>query len=190
MVNNNGTATCTYKANTEAGKVYQAVTNCPETETIPLEGTSTANSDTALSLCGHWSSKCFNDKFLMSRNPGSSALFSKITLASLKDMGYEVNDRETDDVAETDIADSCKCNNGAAQTAFSDETYKIPLSEEGERTALATGLAQLAKNQVFADAAQFSATESSSDSKYVGNKRAMVLMMERGVLHGVLVEAP
>ena len=192
LVNDFGLDGCTYKADTEAAKVFQDITSCPATQTVELEDSVYA--DISVSKCGHWSNECFNEKLLMNANPGGAAKFSKITLASLKDMGYEINDRETDDITDPDIAESCKCN-GASQTAFEQSTYKIPLSEEATAAAVATGLAKLSKYQVnaaqfSADAAQNSAAESSSDAVFLGDKRIMVLMLERGVLHGVLVEAP
>ena len=191
LTNNPNSATCAYKSDTLAGAAFREITGCPAGTDIPLEGLINPGDIAGFTTCTHWSNDCFGEQLLMNTNPTADAVFDKITVGSLADLGYTVNDRETDDITDTNFSPECMCN-GASAPLESNFRYKIPLSDEARARATAAGLAAMEKQRVSADAALASSQESfaQNDIIYEGGKFAFVMIMERGVLHGVSVEAP
>lgn len=185
---NNPLTTCTYKSDTLAGAAFREITGCPEGTDIPLEQVIDPGDVFGRTTCTHWSDDCFGEQLLMNTKPTVNSVFDKITVASLADLGYTVDDRETDDISDENFSAECRCDGSPLESA--QYHYKIPLSEKGEAKAIAAGLAAIEKNRLSSDAALASVQESNSGVIFEGDKYAYVLVMERGVLHGVAVEAP
>lgn len=76
-------ATNTYKANTYAGKAYAELLNSSTPQPIPVEPR----------VFGHWDENKFGNELLtpFAEREGTKMPLSQVTLASLRDMGWNVN---------------------------------------------------------------------------------------------------
>lgn len=162
---------CEYKENTKASQEYQALSGC--TGPIPLEQSfGSTGSD-----CVHWEETCFGNE-IMTPAIDNTNPFSRITIAGLQDLGYEVNY----DVADpfTTLDPSCVCAEDQI-TEFKKNRYKKSRkghSEQGREAAISFGKQVLASRS---DAPQ-------SDSKRIYGV-VSVVYYEDGVVYSVMVFA-
>jgi Leishmanolysin len=77
-----------YKADTNAGEVYGALLNREGSEDIPLTSGVGQGSDNS-----HWAEEVFGNELMshQAEGPGTSQPFSELTIASLEDIGWEVD---------------------------------------------------------------------------------------------------
>jgi hypothetical protein len=60
-------------------------------------------------MCGHWEEDCFVDELMTGFNTGELKI-SSVTVATLQDIGYEVDFRAGDSFTREDFGPSCQCN--------------------------------------------------------------------------------
>jgi hypothetical protein len=109
---------CDYKLDSKASKEYQIYSGC--TDAIPLEeSTGREGSD-----CGHWAEDCFVDELMTpAYDDGAPNPISRVTVATLDDLGYQVNYKGADEY--TTFSDDCKCgffNRADANTTMTTKT--------------------------------------------------------------------
>jgi len=133
---------------------------------------------------GHWQESCFVNE-LMTPNispSGEANPFSKLTVAALKDQGYEVNY----DAANPDYDGSyTTCCSGLNILPASKPT-KPHLSDAGKAYATYYGLRILKSNELPIEEIQ-SITSNNEDVEYVGDKFITILMEEGGNIYDVHV---
>ena len=74
-------------------------------DSIPLE----ASTDNPDSDCLHWSERCFGNELMTPLTNGDMKL-SRLTVATLEDLGYLVNYDGADSFSAADLDASCRCN--------------------------------------------------------------------------------
>jgi len=93
---------CSYALDSEASRVYQDMSVCSDIP-VPLEqdfGKGKA--------CGHWDDSCFIHELMTGFDSGSMPL-SRLTVAGLEDLGYEVDYSEADPYDYADLNTTCVC---------------------------------------------------------------------------------
>lgn len=104
-----GTATppCPYNVNTKASAEYQALSGC--TAAVPIEFDGGPGTQ-----CGHWEEDCLLDELMTGFSTGTLPL-SRITVASLEDMGYLVDYDAADPYTAANMSPSCVCSSNIQQ---------------------------------------------------------------------------
>ncbi len=87
-------SSCSYTASSKATAEYQKLSGCDKP--VPLEG------------CSFTDKTCFKTE-LMTGYDGGKVVLSRMTVASLEDMGYTVNYDAADDYGVEDMDPSCVC---------------------------------------------------------------------------------
>ena len=160
-----------YRGGTRATDVWNNVWNCVGTPPVEKDfGNGTA--------FGHWDEECLGDE-LMTGFSGEDMPFSRLTVASLEDIGYAVNYDAADDFDGTDTA----CCTGAIRP-FSLNTPS--LSSDGRDAAVLYGQNILSESQLSDDLAQL-VEEDDTGLTYVGDRVVVVLYMEDGKIYEVFV---
>jgi Leishmanolysin len=188
ITSNSQSGTCPYRG-PKANSEYQAISGCPAVPPETDGGGGTA--------CGHWDEECLQNELMTGyldptgnvKNP-----LSRISVASLADLGYEVRYTYADSYTKKDLNPSCICSNGGRQllrtngTAISDGTRtskRRQLSSEAHAEAV-----QFGKN-ILANAKLPTSTRSSSggdaDFFFVGNREVVVYVEEEGSFFDVAV---
>jgi len=93
---------CSYALDSEASRVYQDMSVCSDIP-VPLEqdfGKGKA--------CGHWDDSCFIHELMTGFDSGSMPL-SRLTVAGLEDLGYEVDYSKADPYDYHDLNKTCVC---------------------------------------------------------------------------------
>lgn len=181
---NSYTRPCPYKEDTAASREYRALSGC--SGAIPVEmDTGRQGSD-----CGHFSERCFRSE-IMTSAAGSTLPFSRLTIAGLEDLGYEVNYEEADFYTAADMSSECRCNNAVRHRAnLEDGVFNIGshghgrrLSDEGRRVAIEYGKEILARNREQLPLIP------SKDVIDIGGEIVFIMYMEEGVIYSVMVTA-
>lgn len=94
---------CPYSASSKATAEYQKLSGCATS--IPVEEDAGTGLD-----CSHWDETCFQNE-IMTGFTGNNLLLSRMTIASLEDMGYVVNYDAADDYGVQHMDPSCVCLN-------------------------------------------------------------------------------
>jgi hypothetical protein len=111
------TSACTYKADSKATSEWRCLTGC--SNTVPLEK----------NICGHFDETCLNSELLTPYTDKDMRL-SRITVASLEDIGYLVNYNGADVYTSAQVATSCRCNRRLGQD--SRNPFRRPEQQERE----------------------------------------------------------
>ena len=180
------TSSCSYAAPSKATAEYQKLSGCDTP--IPLED------------CGHTDKSCFKNE-LMAGFTGNNVQLSRMTIASLEDLGYAVNYDAADDYSVADMDDSCVCKRDVAPALKLDNkmqdkpavrklgtgaskigSHHAQLSLSGRLEAETYGLqllreARLRKKFVI----------EREGFVYLGDQVVSVLYMEKGQIYGVEV---
>ena len=110
---------------------------------------------------------------------------SKLTIASLQDMGYGVDYGAAD---EYDGSDTTCCFGGSVSVQEEDDTDSLPtLSEEGRAAAIAYGKQVLNENAL--SVSDGDDIETSEDLEFAGDKIVSILFEEGGQIFEVVVES-
>lgn len=177
---------CPYRYDSAASREYRALSGC--NSAIPVEmDTGRQGSD-----CGHWAENCFRSE-VMTSAAGSVLPFSRLTIAGLEDLGYEVDYSQADPFTASDMNPQCRCNNRVRQRFLEEEIpedgvfnlggHERRLSDEGREEAIAYGKEVLAKNREDMPIAP------SDDAVDVGGEIVFIIYMEQGVIYSVMVTA-
>jgi Leishmanolysin len=195
LVTGPDTSNCPYNgplANAE----YKKITGC---NVVPTENTGTINDGT---FCGHWDEECMRSELMTGYlNNGLNPL-SRITIATLGDLGYTVDYSTAESYSTNDVAASCRCGlrslsesiqpNTAHQLGTSHKsTQRRSLSEEAHQMAVNYGQSilqtrQAGKTFTFRDGLN----QIGDDVLYVGNKAVIVFVEEGGAFFDVTVFPP
>jgi len=127
---------------------------------------------------GHWDEQCMDKELMTGYVEGGPPMpISRLTLASVEDMGYKVNYG----VADAYNGANTQCCNGLS---IQDDTSNGPrLSEEGRAKATAYGEQLLGENALSVSIGE----EVPEDLIYVGDKIVSVLYEESGQIFEVIV---
>jgi hypothetical protein len=101
------TSKCPYKG-IKANAEYKTLTGC---SVVPTETDGTNGDGT---YCTHWDDSCLKNELMTGfLNEGSSATnpLSRITIATLDDLGYSVDYSKADSYTRSNVKSSCLCNN-------------------------------------------------------------------------------
>lgn len=105
---------------THANAEYQALSGCP---VVPLYTTGSPNDG---SYCGHWDETCLRAELMTPFiNSGVTDPLSRITVASMEDLGYRVDYSKADAYGRADIGTSCVCNRRALRDGPSGESRPL-----------------------------------------------------------------
>lgn len=194
LVQESSSSTCSYAPSSRATAEYQKLSGC----------------DTRIPLgedCGHWDNFCFENE-IMTGFTGGNLLLSRMTIASLEDMGYVVNYDAADDYGVEDMDASCVCKRdvssdlpvGGSQAANHKKAH-----EETTVRKLGTGASKLEFKQAQLSLSGRLEAESYGrqllqEAKlrkkliiqregfvYLGDQVISVLYMEKGQIYGVEV---
>lgn len=178
------TVPCPYGVATKASQEYRDLSGC--SGSIPIENqTGQRGSD-----CAHWRESCFSTELMTSAANGNLPV-SRITIAGLDDLGYEVNYNEADPYTSSDMSPQCLCNNRLRrQLSNTTRAYSLDgmptnrrLSGEGYSIAMSYGKQVLAQNR---DSMSLFQDPNATD---IGDQITFVLYLEQDVVHRIMVTA-
>ena len=161
-----------YLEETSATNVWRNDWRCVGTPPIEKDG----QPGTALS---HWDEECLLDELMTGFASGALPSFSRLTIATLEDIGYSVNY----DAADAFDGSDTTCCNGPAPSTQSKPT----LSDAGRDDAVAYGQKILRENQL-SDEVALLLEEDDTGLMYVGDKMVVVLYIEGGIIFEVFVK--
>jgi Leishmanolysin len=183
---------CPYRG-PKANAEYKAISGCPAVppETDGAGGTA----------CGHWDEECLQNELMTGYlNPTGTVKnpLSRITIASLADLGYEVRYTSADSYTKKDLNPSCVCSKGGRgrgrQLQWSNATGPIEaihrqrrqLSAEAHAEAVQFGKNILAQTKL-PTTVRSSSSGKSEDFVFVGNREVVVYVEEEGSFFDVVV---
>jgi hypothetical protein len=185
--------TCTYNG-TLANAEYNAISGCAA---VPLETNGQPGDG---SFCSHWSESCLNAELMTPSVEGAGVAepLSRITIASLADLGYIVDYSTADSFGRANLVPGCACttSRSLAGEVVHGESHQIIglgspgtkrrglISSDGYKFAVEYGQALLAEEA--AEAVNFEPIDNSG-VEYVGDKAVSVLIMDRDAIFSVVV---
>jgi hypothetical protein len=159
-----------YRIGTRATDVWNYDWDCVGTPPVEKEfGDGTA--------FGHWDEECLGNE-LMTGFSDDDMPFSRLTVASLEDIGYAVNYNAADSFDGNNTA----CCNGAIPSRLN----TLSLSSDGRNAAVLYGQNILSESQLSDDLAQL-LEEDDTGLTYVGDRVVVVLYIEDGHIYEVFV---
>jgi len=173
---------CMYSSTSDASAEYQALSGCPTQDSIPIT-----------SECLHWNEACFGDELMtptLSTNMDGSVPFfiSRLTVASLADLGYEVNYDAADEYTRNNMDASCLCNPGRHVS----KPPPPPMTEELRRKAIDYGkkvLKQKGKQRerLLKKRPLHKDEEKEAGVKFVGDQIVFLMLRENGQRYSLVV---
>ena len=187
------TLNCPYNG-PRANAEYKNITGC---DFVPTENTGSAGDGT---FCGHWDEDCMRSELMTGYlNRGLNPL-SRITIATLQDMGYAVDYSTAESYGRNDVASPCRCGQRALMDSYSTgaihqlgtshkSTRRRSLSQKGYHDAVDYGHAILLKRQAPRKPISFrdSFDQIRDEISYIGDKVVVVFMEEEGAFFDVTV---
>jgi len=187
-------APCNYTLQSRASGEYQALSGC--TTAIPLEQTGGAGT-----ACGHWAEDCLVDELMTGFATGTTQPLSRMTIASLEDLGYTVDYNQADPYAVSNLDPACVCSaalqaDGIIQQSEDKKVSKLgegtPLRQGSKRRAASDGVLQQAivyGQKILAERKSIKESfQSTSNIAYVGDRVISVLYIEDGLIYSVEVK--
>ena len=177
-----------------ANAEYKNITGC---DVVPTENSGTNGDGT---FCSHWDEECLKSEIMTGFIKSGLNPLSKITIATLDDLGYTVDYSTAESYSRNDVNSTCTCNgqrllsdatkiNTAHQLGTSHKsTRRRSLSEDGYQRAVNYGQAILLQRQIERKSslrADFAGTP--DEFLYVGDKVLVVFVEEEGALFDVTV---
>lgn len=161
-----------YLVETRATAVWNKDWGCVGTPPVEKDG----GSGTAFA---HWDEQCLS-KELMTGNldPGLAIPFSRLTIASVEDLGYTVNYNAADNF---DGSETTCCNGNVPSSQST-----LALSDDGRDAAIVYGQKILSESQLSDDLALL-LEEDETGITYVGDQLVVVICIEDGHIFEVLV---
>jgi Leishmanolysin len=144
------TENCPYKGQF-GNQAYQAISGCKSTVPTEQEGGPGTR-------CGHFSDTCFRDEVMTGYRSGNMPI-SRLTLAALQDIGFNVSYAKADAYSTSDLDPSCVCKkrerslrDGDVKSLDKDigksnGTFRR-LSDHGYKTALKFGKTKLMQQRI------------------------------------------
>ena len=149
---------CEFSAFTKTANEWRCLTGC--TNSVPLQP----------GRCGHWDEECLVSE-LMTPNLGpvkqNLVPLSRITVASLEDMGYKVNYDGADAFSVADVNPSCLCssNRRLGETSSTRQFLLSQAQVQAAEYAMDFGRERLRENQQSA-----SKFDGNGSVRYVGGE--------------------
>lgn len=173
-MNNILSGSCEYRSDMKASLEYQRLSGCKSS--IPLGSGAVGDS------CGHWSESCLTNEILTGGLDNGSLPISRMTVATLDDLGYKVNYDAADTFQSNNFADSCECR----------ASKRRRLSRRGQKKAEAFGKAELKRirkeHRLQLRKNIFSSTSrENADDMFIGDKMIVVYYQEGNEVYDVLV---
>jgi hypothetical protein len=171
--------TFTYSG-TSGGAEYQAISGCSGRPPLELDALS-------------WSEDCFGTELFTGISFVDNQTkfpLSRMSIASLQDLGYTVDISQADAYGRADLNPNCTCGSGRslqATTVAKAATPRRRLSPEGHHAAVLSGKKLLAEARTKRDLVGRS--ESDAAVKYAGDQTVTVFYMENGHIFDVVVHA-
>ena len=192
LVTGPDTANCPYNgplANAE----YKSITGC---DVVPTENSGTIDDGT---FCGHWDEDCMNSELMTGFLNGGLNPLSRITIATLGDLGYTVDYSTAESYGTSDVDSSCRCGLRSLSDSIQPSTVhqlgtshkssrRRSLSEEARQMAADYGQTILKNRQaskIFSFRDSFN--QLGDDVEYVGDKVVVVFVEEGGAFFDVTV---
>lgn len=176
---------CFYSGD-KATAEFRAIGGC---DSIPIDMT-----DGPEAVCAHWSEACLETELMTPFiNRDASNPFSRISIASLEDLGYAVDYKTADPYTENNLnatIPGCVCNPRSRLLRDSVGSHHAPqekVSDELRQYAVQNGLALLEKADAFALEGRGIGI-GSDHAKFMGNKVISMVVEERGQVFIVLVQ--
>jgi hypothetical protein len=125
---------------------------------------------------------------------------SRMTIASLADLGYQVDYSKADSFRKEDLDPSCTCNNSTGRRTLEDNAMAGPaatvdtvprrhLSSTGRQQAITYGKTILAANKPPSSFVLRDGLYQQDDVVYIGDQVVSVFVMENGSIFDVVVTA-
>jgi hypothetical protein len=185
------TANCPYLGPNAKAEFF-AISGC---DVVPTENTGVPGDGT---FCGHWDEECMGNELMtgfLNSGTGENPL-SRITVASLKDLGYVVDYTNVDSYTRNNLNANCLCNRRRSLTdRIHGDTHQLGLrirgtqrrllSDEVYNMAISYGKAILSKNQQFGSL--FTKDGTDSEVLFVGDQVVSVFVEDNGAFFDVAV---
>lgn len=174
---------CPYSGS-KASEEFEALSGCP---TIPIDLSG------GVEGCYHWSEACLGKELMTPFiDEGTGNPFSRISIASLEDIGYTVDYSSADRYRTSDLNSTlpgCLCNPARQLLRASDKPTtsrraQVTLSSELHRYAVAVGLAYLEDR----DGPSLEGRGDGDDIVYVGNQVVSILVEQNQHMFVVVVQ--
>ena len=177
---------CPYRGD-KANAEFAAISGC--SVAVPTE--TDGGGGTA---CGHWDEECMGSELMTGyldefRNP-----LSRITVATLEDLGYTVDYSTADNFTRSDLNPNCVCRRRTMMDTMHDDTHQLGLrvpgvqrrrlSDEAFNTAMAFGKSILASRKFVSLLGDKSV---SPEVTYVASQVVNVLVADNGRIFDVVV---
>jgi Leishmanolysin len=178
---------CPYKG-AKANAEYAVISGCAVVPTEQGGGNGTA--------CGHWDEDCLGSELMTGYlNSGFNPL-SRITVATLQDLGYTVDYSTADAFTRNNLNASCVCRRRTLMDMMHGETHQLGLrvpgvqrrrlSDEAYNAAMTYGQAILASRKF---GSLLVLGDMSADVAYVADKVVNVLVADNGGFLDIVVRA-
>ena len=177
-----------------ANAEYKNITGC---DVVPTENSGTINDGT---FCGHWDEECLKSEIMTGFIKGGLNPLSKITIATLDDLGYTVDYSTAESYGTNDVNSACTCGgqrllsessklNTVHQLGTSHRaTRRRALSEKGNEEAVRYGQSILLQRRLQKkNSFRVNSTEVPNDMLYIGDKVLVVFIEEDGAFFDVTV---
>jgi Leishmanolysin len=183
---------CPYKG-PRANAEYKNITGC---DVVPTENDGDPNGGT---FCGHWDEECLRSELMTGVLTGVLHPLSRITIATLQDLGYTVDYSSAETYTRGDVLSSCLCNRRSLMDSSSNgdahqlgrslgSTERRSLSDKGLQQAVNYGQAILQERKRTASVTvEDDPNPIGGDILFVGDKLLMVFVEEAGAFFDVVV---
>jgi Leishmanolysin len=183
---------CPYRGE-KAISEFQAISGCG---VVPTE-----NDFGPGTFCGHWDEECMGTE-LMTGYSNATNLLSRITIASLDDLGYDVDYTNADNYTSNNLNPNCRCRRRRnLMNMAHGETYQFDYQVSGEQRRRlsdeAYDMATLYGTKILSDRQASGSLfvnnsfiiDTNPDIQYVGDKVIVVFVMENDNIFDVTVRA-
>jgi hypothetical protein len=183
---------CPYRG-ARANAEYAVLTGCSQ---VPTENDGRFSQRGI--YCGHWDEECMGSELMTGYLDDRKNPLSRITIASLEDMGYRVDYSKADPFTRDDINPSCLCRRRTLMEMMHGETHALGprasgaqnrrrISEDAYNIALNYGRQQLAERASL-DASS-TTTSALRDDANLESRVISVMVEDNGSIFGVVVRA-
>ena len=173
---------CPSTVDTKASREWEIITGCSN-DAVPMERSISASSNVA--QCTFWDEECMQDE-LMTTIISEHHLLSRVTIATLEDIGYQVDYDQADSYSLRDINPACACNRRLRQSSDLTRSKRRKLSDEGREGAIRHGRSLIQDNMI-ALALNKDEEHVEGHSDYRAGNTAVVYYLEEGELFSVPV---
>ena len=183
------TSSCPYNG-PRANAEYKTITGC---DVAPTENSGRIGDGT---FCGHWDEDCMRSELMTGFLNGGLNPLSRITIATLDDIGYTVDYTPAESYGRNDVTSTCRCGQRSLYDSTKlNTTHQLgtrrrrSLSEEAYQEAVGHGLATLIKRQLPSKSFSFldNFARIRDDFVYIGDQVVVVFVEEDGVFFDVTV---